>query len=47
MNSEKTNEFHCLKCGHVIWTEMKIYGEKCPRCGYPIMQKRERVKGGR
>ena len=33
------NEFHCLKCGHVIRTEMKIYNEKCPMCSYPVMVK--------
>ncbi len=41
MNSEKTNEFHCLKCGHKIKTTLERYGEKCPMCSYPIMQKGE------
>lgn len=41
-NSPIENEFHCLKCGHIIKTTMDRYGEKCPRCGYPILQKIER-----
>ncbi len=34
------NEFHCLKCGHVIKTEMERYNEKCPICAHPIVIKK-------
>ncbi len=33
------NEFHCLRCSHQIRTPWKFYGEKCPRCAYPVMIK--------
>lgn len=34
------NEFHCLKCGHIIKTDWEFYNEKCPICQFPILQKK-------